>query len=397
MRLLLVTDWPALEAGTERCVERLREGLIQAGDDVRLLTSSAGSAAGGTADYVAYGTSRPSQQALLQVFNPFAYASIQRALSEFQPEAVQLNMFLPYMSPAILPPLRDIPTVMAIHDYKPICPRSTKLLPDGSPCSEPAGEACRRHRCVGAVRQLREAPRYQSFRHGLRSVNRVATLSRWMRGELALNGIEADLIEPPVPGPATGFVRRPGPKPLFIYAGRLAPVKGLDVLLAAFAELRQRVPEALLGIVGDGPLRGAVVRRARKLGLDASVSFSFGMRPDWHGVLEQAWAVVVPSVYREPLGIVAIEAILHDVPVIASAAGGLAETVKAGETGIPVPSRDPSALADAMETISTRRAFPSQSIDSSARAAIGRRYDPADHVRRMRSIFEEVSAERRVA
>ena len=66
MRVLLVTDWPALEAGTERCVERLRQGLAGAGEDVRLLTSSAGSAAGRTADYVAYGTHRPSQQALLQ-------------------------------------------------------------------------------------------------------------------------------------------------------------------------------------------------------------------------------------------------------------------------------------------------------------------------------------------
>jgi glycosyltransferase involved in cell wall biosynthesis len=397
MRVLIVTDWPALEAGTERTVERLREGLSSAGDDVRLLTSSAGSAADGSAEYVAYGTDRPTQQALLQLFNPSAYRTIRRAVDEFRPDAVHLNMFLPHLSPAVLHPLAKVPTVIVVHDYKPICPRSTKLLPDGTPCTYPAGRACTENGCVGPIRRLREGPRYSSFRRGLRSANGFATISRWMRGQLSINGIEAEVIHAPVPDPGAGYVRRPAREPVFLYAGRLAPVKGLDVLLDAFAKVGRRVPDARLRIVGDGPLRGAVSRRTRELGLEQSVSFEFSMERDWYRELEGAWAVVVPSTYREPLGLVAAEAIAHGVPVIASGEGGLAETVTPGKTGVLVPSRDRDALADAMEEIARRRSFPERSVDPVAQGEIRRRHDPDRAVSRTRSLLTRACQEARPA
>ena len=357
------------------------------------MTSSAGSAADGTADYVAYGTTHLGQQAVLQLVNPSAYRTIRRAVREFRPEAVHLNTFLPHLSPSVLPPLKDVPTLMVVHDYKAICPRSTKLLPDGSPCSDPAGRKCREHGCVGAVRRLREGPRYASFRRGIRSLSGCATISRWMQGQLAVNGIEAEVVDPPVPGPSATFVRRPSADPLFLYAGRLAPVKGLDVLLDAFTEVRRSIPGARLRIVGDGPLRDQVLRRTGELGLEASVDFNLDMARDWHSELERVWAAVVPSVYREPLGLVAVEAIAHGVPVIASGEGGLVEAVEPGKTGILVPTGDRTALADAMVAIARGRSFPSQAVDASAREAIRRRYDPDRHVSRTRSILDRARQE----
>ena len=384
----MITDWPALEAGTERAVERLRDGLLATGDEVRLLTSSAGSAAGGTADYVAYGTDRLSQQALLQLFNPSAYVSLRRALREFRPDAVHLNMFLPYLSPSVLPLLGEVPTTMVVYDYKPICPRSTKLLPDGSPCSHPAGGACIENGCLGRVRSLREGARYLGFRRGARGLAGVATVSEWMRGELAMNGIDAEVVDPPVLRPSADFARAPSAAPLFLYSGRLAPVKGLDVLLDAFAELRRRLPEVRLRIRGDGPLRASVARRVRDHGLGDRVSLGFDMAREWHHELADAWAVVVPSVYREPLGLVAIEAIAHGVPVLASDEGGLAEVVDPGRSGALVSPRDPLALADAMEDVARRRSFPTQSVEPEAKRAIMRRYDLGRHVSRTRSLLE---------
>ncbi len=393
----MITDWPALEAGTERSVERLREGLLAKGDEVRLLTSSAGSAAGGTAEYVAYGTERRSQQALLQLFNPSAYVSLRRALREFRPHAVHLSMFLPHLSLSVLPPLRSVPTTMVVHDYKPICPRSTKLLPDGSPCSHPAGSACIEHGCLGTVRSLREGARYFGFRRGSQGIASVATISRWMRGQLAMNGIDAEVLDPPVPAPAASFARDPSPSPLFLYSGRLAPVKGVGLLLDAFAELRRRVPSARLRIRGDGPLRATVARRVRELGLEGCVGLCFDMSREWHHELAEPWAVVVPSVYREPLGLVAIEAIAHGVPVIASAEGGLTEIVEPGDSGMLVAPRDPVALANAMEEIARKRSFPSQAVEPAAKGAITRRFDLDRHVSRTRSMLERSRREARFA
>ena len=58
MRILLVTDWNRGRGGAEAYATWLRQGLREAGDDACLLTSSAGTAADGTADFVAFGTHR---------------------------------------------------------------------------------------------------------------------------------------------------------------------------------------------------------------------------------------------------------------------------------------------------------------------------------------------------
>lgn len=397
MRVLLVSDWPAVEGGTERYVELLRAGLREAGDDVRLLTSSAGSSADGTADYVAHGTNRLSAQVALQVFNPSAFRTLRRALREFRPHAVHLNLFLYHLSPAVLLPLRTVPTVLFVSDYKPVCPNGTKLLPDRSPCSEPAGTCCRRGGCVNSARLVRDAPRYGLFRAALRNVDRVQAISPWLCHELAMVGIPAEHVAPPVRAPDSAFTRHPAPDPLFLYAGRLAPVKGVDVLLRAFARLRERVPGVRLRVVGDGPDRGTLARLTTELGLGDSVSFSCSMNPAWHHELEPAWALVAPSVYREPLGFIAIEAIVHGVPVIATNEGGFTETIEPGVSGLLVPHRDEVALAEAMQAVAERRAFPGDSVTAEAVEVVRRRHDLGEHVRRMRDVFAVLQEERREA
>ena len=158
MRVLLVTDWAPTEGGIETYVVRLREELVRAGDDVRLLTSSAGAAGRGEADYVAFASDSPLLLAGLQLANPFAAATLRRAVSEFRPELVFVNMFERYLSPAVLRPRGRIPVVAMVHYYKPVCPTALKLLPGGEACAEPAGTTCLRHRCVGPVAWLRDQP-----------------------------------------------------------------------------------------------------------------------------------------------------------------------------------------------------------------------------------------------
>lgn len=212
-----------------------------------------------------------------------------------------------------------------------------------------------------------------------------------------MNGIDAEVLELPVPPPAPDFARAPSAEPLFLYSGRLAQVKGLGVLLDAFAELRRRMPSVRLRIRGDGPLRARVARRVAELGLGEAVSLAFTMEREWHHELAEAWAVVVPSVYREPLGLVAIEAIVHGVPVIASAEGGLAQTVEPGRSGALVRPRDPTALADAMEEVARKRSFPTHTVEAVAKREILRRHDPDRHVSRARSILERAHREHRLA
>ena len=133
-----------------------------------------------------------------------------------------------------------------------------------------------------------------------------------------------------------------------LFVGRLVSGKGADVLLDAFATLRVRRPEAHLTIVGDGPERGALEARARAIG-DA-VDFLGSLAPAIVADLERRASVVaIPSTAPEGLSLVALEAMARGAIVVATACGGLAETMRHGENGFVVPPGDSDALADALD------------------------------------------------
>jgi len=391
MRVLLVTDWVRARGGVEAYTTWLHAGLIAAGDEVRLLTSATGSAGDGLADFRAWGTERQVGQAILQVVNPFAVAQVRRALREFRPDVALVNTFATQLSPAILHPLRAVPTVLSLHDYKAVCPTGCKLLPSGERCRVQVGLVCWRAGCLSLPHWLRDQARYTLVRAGLRSVDRILVGSRWMRDEFARNGVQAEHVPLPVPAPGTAFRRSPAATPTFVFCGRLQPEKGVPLLLRAFARLHRDVPSARLRIVGRGPDGPAIASLIEALALGDAVSMPGWLDPAaLEAQLADAWALVAPSLWAEPLGFVAIEAIVRDVPVIASELGGLGETIERGTSGLLFPNGDETALYEEMRAVARREAFPSHSLPADARRRVAERHDLARHVERVRAIFREM-------
>lgn len=137
----------------------------------------------------------------------------------------------------------------------------------------------------------------------------------------------------------------------FAALGRLVATKGFSIALRALAGVEAARPGACrLSIAGDGPERRALEAEAEALGLTADhVGFAGWIAPEAiHAWLRQADAVLVPSIWDEPFGLVAVQAALAGRPVIASRVGGLAEIVIDGVTGWLVPGADPDALAARM-------------------------------------------------
>lgn len=392
MRVLLVTDWISGRGGSEAYMLWLRQGLQAAGDDVRLLTSATGSAGDGRADYVAWASEHPAAQAFLQIVNPFAVTRVRRALREFRPEVVYVSLFAYHLSPAVLHALGDLPVVLGISDYKVICPVARKLLPDGSLCAVRAGWVCRREGCVSLPHWLRDRPRYALLRAGLRRADRLLACSRWVQRELARDGIASDAVDLPVPAPSPGYRRAPSEEPLFLFVGRLEVEKGVPDLLHAFARVRSELPSAGLRIVGRGSQSPLLERLAASLRLGGSVTMTGWQDPD--GVereLARAWALVAPSVWAEPLGLVALEAIVRGVPVVASGTGGFGETVEPGVSGLLFPNSDREALADRMLEVGSGRTFPDHRVSPENVSRVTERHDLDRHTRRMRRIFGEVA------
>jgi glycosyltransferase involved in cell wall biosynthesis len=391
VRVLLITDWMAKRGGVETYTSTLRDGLQAEGDEVRLLTSSAGARADAAPDYVAYGTERVGAQAFLQIANPFAVARVKGALRDFRPDVVQVHMFALHLSPAIFGPLRSVPTLLFVHDYKPVCPTSWKLLPNGERCTEPAGLVCWRGGCTSLPHWIRDRPRYGLMGLGLRAVDRVLAPSRSVQRELAVKAIESQVLQLPVPPPQPGYARRPASDPLFVFCGRLSEEKGVDLLLGALARLRRNVPSARLRLVGTGSERPALERLVRELELGERVSFRGWVPPERVGnELVDAWALVAPSRHAEPLGMVAIEALVRGVPVIASATGGFAETVRDGVSGLLFANGDEEALVRSLEAVARRQAFPDQRVPDQIVRRVLEAHSPKRHVRRLRQIYGEV-------
>ncbi len=134
----------------------------------------------------------------------------------------------------------------------------------------------------------------------------------------------------------------------FIFAGRIAPEKGLDVLVEAFRRVECARPgAAALTVCGTGDSRTVmpIVRTTRAPELDGKVTWA-GHLDDISAVIARADAGVVPSRAPEAFGLAALEFMAAGIPVIASEIGALPEVI--GPDGILVPPEDPAALADAM-------------------------------------------------
>ncbi len=273
-RVLLVTDWMPEPGGSEGYAQRLVDGLRAAGDEVRLLTSSAGSAADGAADFVAFAPRNLAARALLQVANPFARRAVRQAIHTFRPDGVLVHLFAYHLSPAILAAMANVPTVMMVLDYKIVCPLGSKLLPDGKLCTERAGLVCWRSGCLGFGHWTREQVRYATIRSATSSLRVVLACSRHVQSVLAANGVEAAHVEMPVAAPSAGFTRRPAVHPTFVFSGRMTDEKGVTGLVRGFARLRQRAANARLHLVGDGPLRPSIESLVRSLGLEQDVEIT---------------------------------------------------------------------------------------------------------------------------
>lgn len=392
MRILMMLDWNRGHGGAEAYAAWLRDGLREAGDDVRLLTSSVGTAGDGTADYVAFGSDKKAAQALLQIVNPSAVLAVGRALRDFRPDVAWVNMFALQLSPAAVLALGTLPKVLLVSDYKVICPIGSKLLPDGSLCAVKSGWACHRQGCVNLPHWLRDQPRYALIRAVVRRADRVIACSAWIRNHLAQEGIPSEVSFLPVVSPTPGFIRRPSPDPTFLYFGRLEREKGVDQLLRAFGRLHAERPAARLRIAGHGSQQEQLVKLSSSLGLDSAVQFLGWLSLEQlERHLAEAWASVAPSLWAEPQGLVAVEAIVRGVPVIASSPGGLAEIVEDGQTGMLFPRGDERALLDCLRAVCNDAVFPTHVLAPEAVEKAAERFSLKRHIQWIRRVFQEIA------
>jgi glycosyltransferase involved in cell wall biosynthesis len=197
------------------------------------------------------------------------------------------------------------------------------------------------------------------------------------------NGVDLDAFRS-----AAAF---PHPRPYLLGLGGLVPHKGFDILLRAYAMLREPTHDLL--IAGDGTEAGPLARLAAELGVGGRVTFLGVVTGERKvGLYRSATLFVCPS-RREPFANVILEAFAAGVPVVATDVGGNREMVEDGANGLVVPPESPEAMASAIDRLLGSAALVASLRDGAA--GTGPRFDWAAVVDRYVAIYRQVIAARR--
>lgn len=135
-----------------------------------------------------------------------------------------------------------------------------------------------------------------------------------------------------------------------VFVGRLVSDKGVDVLLRALAQLAARGVRPTLSMVGDGPERATLDAMVDDLDLRKQVEFLGNQTHDaLPAIMNRHRVLVVPSMWDEPFGIVALEGAACGCVVVGSSGGGLPEAI--GPCGVTFPNGDDKRLAETLADV----------------------------------------------
>jgi glycosyltransferase involved in cell wall biosynthesis len=241
----------------------------------------------------------------------------------------------------------------------------------------------------------------------LRDAEGFVAMSRQIRDEMLSAGIAPERValiphgvdtrrfrpaEPGEKGPLRTSLGLPGGL-VAVFTGRLLRGKGLETLLAAFAEIAAAEPSLHLVLVGSGTGQALSVEEelraeVRERGLGERVLFA-GRVDAVEDHLKAADLFVFPSIF-EGLGISLVEAAACGLPAVASRTGGIVDVVDEGRSGLLVAPGRADELAAGMASLA-RDASARERMGDRARAVALDRFDEGDATLRYLSLFREVS------
>ncbi|HEY4366347.1 MAG TPA: glycosyltransferase family 4 protein [Steroidobacteraceae bacterium] len=283
---------------------------------------------------------------LLDAYNPMMGARVRQILAAERPDVVETNN-LQGLSVSAWRAAQQlgIPVVQVVHDYYLGCPNSTMTR--------------RGHNCASQCTGCRV---YALPRRRLSVIPRVvSSVSRRTLERLESCGMFAD-VPTKIVAPTAFDVRHaqplrpdkpPGTALTIGFMGRLEQIKGIEVLLSAMRDVPRSSITLLVAGAGDPAYVADVVARFEQ----TNIHFLGFVAPE--AFFRRIDALVVPSIWEEPLGRVIFEGFSYGVPAIVSRRGGMPEIVEDGVTGFIVEPGKPTVLADLLNDL-VRRGLPAE-------------------------------------
>ena len=259
----------------------------------------------------------------------------------------------------------ECPSIFTAHNHTVYCPSGTHYLPSSTVICPRSMSVigCTLGHLVDGCGSKRPQKIVDSLSVSYRLLDRLKKLkilvianSDYVRRQLIKNGLPPEQTVTLRCGVATSrrnffpLTQEIHQEQRILFVGRIVPDKGLQWLLNALVKTSGLIR---LDIAGDGWYRPQMEKLVKQLGLSDRVVWQGWCNSEKLDALyEQCFAVIFPSVWPEPAGLVTLEAYARYRPVIASDAGGIPEYLQHEQTGILVPANDISKLADAITDLS---------------------------------------------
>jgi glycosyltransferase involved in cell wall biosynthesis len=349
MKILFINDVGSEAGGAETIIQQLSSSLRRRGNEVKLLSGNEYHSSVKINDYEFKSFSDKSfARFLLFMYNPFAASKLKQVLRDFNPDVVHLHN-VKKASSSILFLLKDYPTIMTAHDLSSVDQTAFEKIEILQPYKQSLSTYFIYQK---NLTYLVQRIRFILLRRAQRNIDLIITPSHAMEAALHQGGVPAPIttIHHGLSRKKLAAKARSSAKvklaPTILFVGRFVENKGLGQLLMALSTIRKSLPGVKLIAIGDGPAKTHFHDLARQLGLTEAVEFlGWVKQKDVVAYYEKSDLVVIPSQFFEPLGIVAIEAMMYARPVVVTRVGGLPELVDAEITGRVVDRDDTDQLA----------------------------------------------------
>ncbi|MEI8341751.1 MAG: glycosyltransferase family 4 protein [Verrucomicrobiota bacterium] len=387
MKLLFVHECFSSLGGAEANAFITATEMQKRGHEVALLTQK------GT------GKNEPAWRELFSA-GFFQLDRIEDALETYRPDVIYIHKWehLPSLHRLLA---TDRPLVRMVHDHDTYCLRSYKYnVFTRNICHRPATPYCI-FPCLAPLKRNREGGlpfRWASYFDKIeelalnRRFDRHLVVTHYMKNELVINGLAPERIEifPPVPRPGDALRSSFSDRNLLLYAGQIIRGKGVDVLLHALAKVRNPFEMVILG---DGNHRAACEKLSKKLGLSGRVTFKgFIPQVELKGYYRDTSAVLISSVWPEPIATIGLEVMRYALPVIAFDAGGIKDWLHDGINGYLIPWMDTDAFAARIDELLEDKAKAKQ-MGERGLEIVSRDYDFDEYLARLENLFARVASE----
>lgn len=331
------------------------------------------------------------------IWSATSHAAISGLLRRHRPDVVHFHNTFPLLSPSVYAACRrhGTPVVQTMHNYRMICPGALlqRNLVPCEDCLHGSLLSSLIHRCyrdsLAATAPLAGMIAFNRLLGSYRKmVSRYIALTSFSASRLVMGGIPENRIvikpnflpNPPERGDGSGGYA--------VYVGRLSEEKGVRTLIDAAA----LIPHIPIRILGDGPLRSELERKAREQKLQVEFYGSVDKRTVL-GLIRNAIFQIIPSEWYEGFPMVALEAFASGTPILASRIGSLDEIVQDRVNGLKFdPGNAQDLAAKATQLLAMCAAKPE--LRDNARREFDEHFTEPANFNALMNIYVDVMSQR---